>query len=82
MYRITNACEKKNDELFLFSDGFADQKGGAKNEKFFYQNFRDLLVACSNHPMQEQENFIQQTFTDWKKDNEQLDDVTVVGMVL
>ena len=73
---------QEKDEIFLFSDGFPDQKGGLKNEKFFYQSFRDLLVACASLPLEQQEEFISNNFNDWKNNQEQYDDVTVVGLIL
>jgi serine phosphatase RsbU (regulator of sigma subunit)/tetratricopeptide (TPR) repeat protein len=35
----------KNDCIYLFSDGFADQFGGPKGKKFKYSRFKDLLIA-------------------------------------
>ncbi|MDD2278829.1 MAG: tetratricopeptide repeat protein, partial [Bacteroidales bacterium] len=35
---------KKNDMLYLFSDGYVDQFGGEKNIKFLLHNFRTLLM--------------------------------------
>jgi serine phosphatase RsbU (regulator of sigma subunit) len=70
----------KGDRVFMFSDGFADQKGGDKGEKFYYKPFRDLLLETSSLPVKEQKDKLSTTFFDWKKDREQIDDVTVVGV--
>lgn len=68
-----------NDSVFMFSDGFADQKGGEKGKKFYYQPFKDLLVEMSkvdeNIP-----SILNAKFENWKGKNEQFDDVLVVGI--
>ncbi len=71
---------QKGDSLYLFSDGFVDQKGGEKRKKFYYQPFKELLTQSSAVSMQEQVKQISQTFDDWKKNTEQIDDVLVLGV--
>jgi serine phosphatase RsbU (regulator of sigma subunit) len=68
-----------NDILYLFSDGFADQFGGPQGKKFKYQSFRKMLCSVSNLPMEEQKQVIRNTFNGWKGNNQQLDDVLVLG---
>ncbi|MCD6367331.1 MAG: SpoIIE family protein phosphatase, partial [Bacteroidales bacterium] len=69
-----------SDQIYLFSDGYADQFGGEKEKKFKYQPFKDLLLKNANKPMQQQKEALEQTFDLWKNDYEQIDDVTVVGI--
>ncbi|MFB6305394.1 MAG: PP2C family protein-serine/threonine phosphatase [Flavobacteriales bacterium] len=69
-----------NDSLYIFSDGFADQFGGEKNKKFRYGNFKKLLMSLNNEPMEERKQFLDQTFTKWKKGYEQVDDVCILGV--
>jgi len=71
---------QKGDQLYLFSDGFADQFGGPKNKKFKYKPFKKLLLDNSHLSMAEQKAALEKAFTEWKGDNEQVDDVTVVGI--
>lgn len=73
---------QKGDSLYLFSDGFVDQKGGAEGKKFLYKQFRDLLIKISHLPMNEQSLKIQKTFLDWKGHYPQLDDVCILGLKL
>lgn len=68
------------DELFLFSDGYADQFGGENNKKFNKRNFKDLLSTLTEMPMEEQEGFLEYSLNNWKQDTEQTDDVLVVGI--
>lgn len=69
-----------NDELFLFSDGYADQFGGEHNKKFNKRNFKELLQTISEMPICEQEGFLEYSLNNWKQDEEQTDDVLVVGI--
>ena len=67
------------DTIYLFSDGFADQFGGPHGKKFRYKQFKQLLLAIYDKPMEEQHAILQQTFNQWKGNMEQIDDVIVIG---
>ncbi len=71
---------QKNDMLYFHSDGYPDQKGGAKNKKFYYQPIRNKFEEISLLNLEEQKSIMQKTFNDWKGDNEQLDDVCMIGV--
>ncbi|WP_317897980.1 SpoIIE family protein phosphatase [Aurantibacillus circumpalustris] len=71
---------KENTLFYLFTDGFADQFGGANGKKFKYKQFEELLVSISSKPMQEQSDIINKIFEDWKGSLEQVDDVCVIGI--
>jgi PAS domain S-box-containing protein len=68
------------DELFLFSDGYADQFGGEENKKFNKRNLKELLKTIADMPMDEQEGFLDYALSNWKQDQEQTDDVLVIGI--
>jgi len=70
----------QGDMLYVFSDGFADQFGGPKGKKFKYKPFKQLLLQNAEKPMHEQKQIIEKTFINWKNENEQIDDVTIVGI--
>lgn len=71
---------KKGDVLYLFSDGFPDQKGGPDKKKFYYQPFKDLLVSISGLPLPEQKQKLDEAITDWMGGTEQIDDILVMGI--
>jgi len=71
---------KKDDVFYIFTDGFADQFGGEKGKKFKYKNLKDILIALHSKPMPEQEQFLLNTFNDWKHSLEQIDDVCIIGL--
>ena len=71
---------QSGDEVFLFTDGLADQFGGEKDKKYSYKRFRELLISISNQNMSEKEKSISETFESWKGNNEQLDDICIIGI--
>ena len=71
---------QKNDQLYIYSDGFADQFGGPRGKKFMVGNFRKLLTNISNNPKKEQMNILTNTLSEWQGDLEQVDDVLIIGL--
>jgi serine phosphatase RsbU (regulator of sigma subunit) len=71
---------QKGDQLFLFSDGYADQFGGPKGKKFMVGNFRRLLLNISPLSPKEQRQKLESTLFDWQGTQEQVDDVLVIGV--
>jgi len=71
---------KKNDCIYLFTDGYADQFGGLKGKKFMYKKFKETLVSLQHNTMEEQKTILYTTFEDWKGTPEQVDDVLVIGL--
>lgn len=71
---------QKNDLIYLFSDGYADQFGGDKGKKFKYKQLKEVLVENQNIPMKQQRLIIEERFVSWKGKLEQVDDVLVIGI--
>jgi serine phosphatase RsbU (regulator of sigma subunit) len=69
-----------NDTVYLFTDGFADQFGGAKGKKYKYSTFKSLLLKINGLSMGDQKNKIHEESVAWKGDVVQTDDVLVVGI--
>ncbi len=69
------------DMIYMFTDGFADQFGGPRGKKFSYKQLRELLLHIHKLPMETQKAELEKAFLEWKgKDEEQVDDVLVVGI--
>ncbi|MCB0477186.1 MAG: SpoIIE family protein phosphatase [Crocinitomicaceae bacterium] len=72
------------DQIYIFSDGYADQFGGTTNhpggKKFKVSNLKKLFLSVKDLPMEEQKTKINQAFEAWRGDNEQVDDVVVFGV--
>jgi serine phosphatase RsbU (regulator of sigma subunit) len=71
---------EKDDVVYIFSDGFADQFGGDKGKKFMYKQFKDLLISISHLSMPEQRNALEDAIEAWKGTFEQIDDILVIGV--
>lgn len=71
---------RQGDMLYSFSDGFADQFGGEKGKKFRYGPFKRLLCSLFQKEGTEQERELAETFEEWRRGMEQVDDVCVFGV--
>jgi serine phosphatase RsbU (regulator of sigma subunit)/HAMP domain-containing protein len=68
------------DCLYLFSDGYVDQFGGPKGKKFMRKQFRQLLLDIAHLPMPEQKWRLTDTLDRWQGQQEQVDDILVIGI--
>lgn len=71
---------QKDDIVYLFSDGYADQFGGQKDKKFNIKKFREKLKSIHTLPMEDQKNILDQAHKEWKGEQEQIDDILVMGI--
>ncbi len=71
---------QKGDVIYALTDGFADQFGGDKGKKYMVKNFKELLLQIVHLPMLEQEKKLAEEFENWKGENEQVDDVCIIGV--
>ena len=71
---------QEGDQIYIFSDGYADQFGGANDKKFRYRSLKELILKIHHRPMREQEKELNKVFNNWKGDLEQLDDVLLMGI--
>jgi serine phosphatase RsbU (regulator of sigma subunit) len=71
---------KKGDWIYMFTDGFADQEGGTENTKYLIEPFRQLLLKNNHLPAIAQHKNIEMAFVEWKAQNEQTDDVLLIGV--
>jgi serine phosphatase RsbU (regulator of sigma subunit) len=68
------------DAVYLFSDGFADQFGGAHDKRIGSATFRSTLLAMRTKSLKEQGIALAAYFDAWKGSAEQVDDVCVMGI--
>lgn len=71
---------QKGDMCYIFTDGYADQFGGEFGKKFMARKFHNFLLEISRLPVSKQEEKLNETFDSWKGENEQVDDVLVIGI--
>jgi len=68
--------------LYLFSDGFPDQKGGEYGKKYFMENFRNFLLQIHSLPINKQQEQINVELNKWKMNFPQGDDIFIFGLDL
>ena len=71
---------ESNTNIYLFSDGFADQFGGQPERKLTKNRFKELLVSIQHLPIQQQATELDNFITNYKQDIEQTDDILVIGV--
>jgi len=70
----------KGDIFYIFSDGYADQMGGNHKKKFMSVRLRETLMSINMLPMLRQGERLNQIFEEWRGNNPQVDDVTLIGV--
>ncbi len=68
------------DNLYMFTDGYADQFGGDQNKKLMTGRFKNMILELQIHSLTEQGELLNTYFEKWKGENEQVDDVLVMGL--
>lgn len=77
----THAIPYKNGDVFyLFSDGYADQFGGPNGKKFKTKLLKSMLLTNVNLSVDEQYNKVVETHNQWKGEQEQVDDICLIGV--
>lgn len=67
-------------ELYMYSDGFQDQFDADNSRKFGSKNLLELIKKSRSSTLSAQKTLILQALNDWKKDNDQVDDITLIGI--
>lgn len=80
MFSRTEITVQKDDVLYIFSDGFADQFGGEKEKKYLYKRFKEFLLSIYSFPMTEQTVLLEKEILEWRGKIEQIDDHIVIGI--
>jgi serine phosphatase RsbU (regulator of sigma subunit) len=68
------------DTVYFFSDGFQDQIGGPKGTKFSTRKMKELIKENSALSMADQKEIFDSAFLEWKGNEEQMDDILVIGI--
>ena len=79
-FSAQNMTLKKGDMVYLFSDGFMDQKGGPEGKRLQVSPFKELLKKNAHLNCSDQKKQIHDAFLSWKGSYEQIDDVMVIGV--
>ncbi len=74
---------QKEDQLYMFSDGFIDQFGGSRGRKFLKKNFQRLLLHITKEklPMKEEKEILTIAIKEWQGSRyKQIDDILILGL--
>lgn len=73
---------QKDDIIYLFSDGYADQFGGqnSKPVKLTIAAFKKLLIKNYRKPLKEQKEILEKQFLYWRNEQAQIDDVLIFAI--
>jgi len=72
---------KKNDKIYLLTDGLIDQFGGENNKKYKLSKLKQLLLKIKDYNLEIQKNYILDSLESWKGNEEQVDDILMVGLM-
>ena len=67
-----------NDLIILYTDGFADQFGGIKNKKLKVKTLKNEILKNADLPLNQLKSNLESFFDNWKGNQEQIDDVSLV----
>lgn len=71
-----------HDYIYLTTDGIWDQFGGPLGKKLMRTGFVQFVKAQQHVPIELQQNAFTHSFESWKGEEEQVDDVLVLGMYI
>ncbi|WP_425389428.1 PP2C family protein-serine/threonine phosphatase [Ekhidna sp.] len=71
---------KAGDTFYLYSDGFQDQIGGENVRKYSSKRFKQYLTSIHKEKPNMQLNMLEEEIEMWRGDEEQLDDMLVMGV--
>lgn len=75
----TVSIENTEDSIFLlFTDGLVDQFGGEQGKKLRKKHLREWIVESNTNDTMALRNFIDSKFNQWKMNEAQTDDVTLL----
>ncbi len=80
MYNTHEFNIEPDTDVYIFSDGFQDQVGGNKSRKLGTRKFYELLKLNHKAEPGRQKKQLLKFYEDWKGENEQVDDIVIVGI--
>jgi serine phosphatase RsbU (regulator of sigma subunit)/CheY-like chemotaxis protein len=73
---------RPNDEIYLYSDGIADQFGGPFNKKLSKRRVVEWFERYAGLSKKQTKSFLEEDIQKWQGANEQTDDILVIGINL
>jgi serine phosphatase RsbU (regulator of sigma subunit) len=79
-FNQTEFLLNKDDSVYLFSDGYADQFGGPSGKKFKYAKLKEKIIEMNHFSMNDQLFELDRSILQWRGELEQIDDICVFGL--
>jgi serine phosphatase RsbU (regulator of sigma subunit) len=68
------------DSIYMLTDGYCDQFGGALFKKYKKKNLKKILMKINSLSMTEQKRKLKKELEDWQGDLAQVDDILMLGI--
>lgn len=79
-FETTTVQLEKDDTIYLFSDGYADQFGGEFGKKMKSRRMKELILSIQEESLENQSLHLELFFKNWQGNLDQLDDVCIIGI--
>lgn len=73
---------QSGDVIYMFSDGVVDLIGGPNNKKLMKKNLIDILMSFQHLSLSFQGELVDQKLNKWMGDQDQIDDIIMIGIKL
>ncbi|MGB3948106.1 MAG: SpoIIE family protein phosphatase, partial [Bacteroidia bacterium] len=82
-FKTESISLNNNDWVFMYTDGFIEQIGGSENQPMNYEQFeKHLMNTTQLNTDEEKISLIKSELAIWSGNNEQTDDVLIIGFNL
>ncbi len=81
-YSTKELALQEKDNIYIYTDGYIDQFGGEHNKKLKRKKLKEFLIDNHHLNSDQQQKNLNNFFEEWRGQNEQIDDVTVLGFRL
>tara|TARA_B100000508_G_scaffold141093_1_gene146628 strand:+ start:148205 stop:151414 length:3210 start_codon:yes stop_codon:yes gene_type:complete len=82
IYELHEITIKEQLQLYMSSDGYADQFGGERNKKFKVKAMKRIFTDNYKLSMEEQQKILEERMIEWYEGYEQVDDICVIGVTV
>jgi serine phosphatase RsbU (regulator of sigma subunit) len=79
-YEVHSFKLSELEELYIYTDGILDQMDHGFEQKFGSRRLLNLIDDVHRDDLMEQKEALLNAYSDWKKDQDQIDDITLIGI--
>lgn len=80
-FRTQTIPISSKDWIYMYTDGYIEQSGGRDGGPMNYAEFENVLITLSGKNTEDEKKiFLQNHLYNWKKSNQQDDDILIIGL--